>query len=569
MARLESLGKVHNADVLIVGGGLAGLWAAIRALQCRPDLSVLVVDAAYIGKSGHAYFAQGQLVTWLPEEDDLDEWVEDVARGNEWLCPQDMVEDCLKNSLARIEDHERFGIRYHRRKGTYWRQLCRGLTKVKLIHSPRIGGQGMMLALRGEALRLGARLMSHVTALDLLRDSRGAAAGAVGMGIRDGVFHVFRAKSTVLCTNTFSFRSYFVYDQPGSGPVMAYKAGARVRNAEFHLLRPASPKFYFEGQGTAATYGARFLDARRRTFMERYDPVLGDRSDFPALVRAMVIEKQKGNGTFYFDTTTIPPGDRGLWSGESWQGYMDLAVRKLKDMGIDLFKDPQEYVPMYTVSKIGIRSDIRCATDVPALFTAGFAQAFNLEIFNGWSIASTVWSGHRAGESAAAYAAGRRMPRQSHARVRDLKRLAYEGLERKKGGGLDPDAVVLKLQKILFPYDVFFIRKADRLERALAAVLDLQAEAGREMFAPDIHELVRFNDTRQMLIAAEMSLRASLLRTESRSSCFREDHAHRDDRSWLKWIDLREGGGRMELTTEPVPFEGYKFRPPDLARTAV
>ncbi len=165
MARLESLGKVHNADILIVGGGLAGLWAAIRALQCRPDLSVLVVDAAYIGKSGHAYFAQGQLVTWLPEKDDLDEWVEDVARGNEWLCPQDMVEDCLKNSLARIEDHERFGIRYHRRKGTYWRQLCRGLTKVKLIHSPQIGGQGMMLA-RGEVgllkrLVLGADQKTH------------------------------------------------------------------------------------------------------------------------------------------------------------------------------------------------------------------------------------------------------------------------------------------------------------------------------------------------------------------------------------------------------------------------
>ena len=72
-----------------------------------------------------------------------------------------------------------------------------------------------------------------------------------------------------------------------------------------------------------------------------------------------------------------------------------------------------------------------------------------------------------------------------------------------------------------------------------------------------------------MLIAAEMSLRASLLRTESRSSCFREDHPHRDNGSWLKWIDLREGGGRMALTTEPVPFENYKFRPPNLAQTAV
>lgn len=560
MAKLESAGKVHDVDVLVVGGGLAGLWAAIRALECRPDLGVRVVDAAYIGKAGHAYFAQGQLVTWLPEEDDLDEWVEDVARGNEWLCPQDFVEDCLKHSLDRIHDHERFGIRYHRKEGKYWRQVCRGLTKVRLIHSPPAGGRGMMLALREEALRRGAQLMSHVTVEGLTQDGRGAVTGAVGMGVRDGVFHIFRAKATVLCTNTISFRSYFVYDQPGSGPVMACKAGARVRNAEFHLLRPASPKFYFEGQGSAATYGARFLDAAGRTFMERYDPVLADRSDFPALVRAMVLEKLKGNDRFYFDTTTIPPEDRGLWNGEAWKGYMDLAVRKLKDMGIDVFEKPQEYVPQYTVSKIGVRTDIRCATDVPGLFAAGFAQAFNLEIFNGWSIASTVWSGHRAGESAAAFAAGRSAPRLSHAQVADLRRSHYEGLERK--GPLDPDQVVLKLQKILFPYDVFFIRRADRLERALRAVLDLQEEAEREMSAPDIHELVRFNDTRKMLTAAEMSLRASILRTETRSSCFRQDYPVRDDRNWLRWIDLQDAGGRMELTTEPVPFERYRFRPP-------
>src|SRR6185312_16782336 len=110
-----------------------------------------------------------------------------------------------------------------------------------------------------------------------------------------------------------SFRSGFARDITGTGTLLAYRAGAILRNAECSYTRPGSPTFYFEGITFAAQEGARFVNAKDEAFMPKYEPLWGDEADVPRIARAMVIERQKDNHPIYFDMSGIPESVHSLW----------------------------------------------------------------------------------------------------------------------------------------------------------------------------------------------------------------------------------------------------------------
>jgi succinate dehydrogenase/fumarate reductase flavoprotein subunit len=116
----------------------------------------------------------------------------------------------------------------------------------------------------------------------------------------------------------------------------------------------------------------------------------------------------------------------------------------------------------------------------------------------------------------------------------------------------ESDRILRDLQAVMFAYDVGILKSADRIERALHNV-DALAQQVREIAAPHTHELVRLKETEAMLLAAQFMLRASLLRTESRLSHFREDFPHRDDADWLVWIDISPGSEQPVLNKTPIP----------------
>jgi succinate dehydrogenase/fumarate reductase flavoprotein subunit len=104
----------------------------------------------------------------------------------------------------------------------------------------------------------------------------------------------------------------------------------------------------------------------------------------------------------------------------------------------------------------------------------------------------------------------------------------------------------------MFAYDVTVWKRADRLEAALAKLAAIR-DGFAALAAPHTHELVRLKETEAMLMAAEIILRTSLVRTESRLSHFREDHDIRDDKGWLAWIDVTEKDGKPVLEKTPIP----------------
>ena len=138
-----------------------------------------------------------------------------------------------------------------------------------------------------------------------------------------------------------------------------------------------------------------------------------------------------------------------------------------------------------------------------------------------------------------------------------MKRALYEPL---LNGGHRPHDVLLDVQKTVFPYDVIIIKSEERLKAALATLENIRQEVIPHMGAKDPRELMRLRETRCIAHLIEVFLRASLLRTETRASHYREDYPKRDDKNWLKWIFVSNRDGKIDFRHEPLPLDKYKYK---------
>ena len=142
--------------------------------------------------------------------------------------------------------------------------------------------------------------------------------------------------------------------------------------------------------------------------------------------------------------------------------------------------------------------------------------------------------------------------------VEDLKKSIREPIERK--GGFSPRWVAETLRSYMMPYFVMYIKHEDRLKAALTNVEFIRNHLVPRMVANDAHELRLAHETKSMALNAEMKLRSSMFRKESRGNHYREDYPRRDDPDWLVWVLLKEEDGKMTVYKKPMPEEWW----PDL-----
>jgi succinate dehydrogenase/fumarate reductase flavoprotein subunit len=388
----------------------------------------------------------------------------------------------------------------------------------------------------------------------------GRATGVVGLDRGTGVPCVLRAGAVVLAAGDCSFRGNYVGTGAATGDALrlAFDAGVRLANLEFLAVNTAPPAWGFEGTGVVLRWGGRLRDAQGRPFMHRHHPD-GDAAEIGALVQAMAREVRAGNGPPFSLDVAWPMGHvlRRIFAGMG--GFMPRNLEKLRRLGIDPFTAPQTWMPAVQSLRGGVRTDIDGASDLPGLFAAGLSQAFDPGLFNGWSTMRAMWSGEHAGRAAARFAAtagqGVVDGEQAAARVAE----ARAALARR--GGLDADELLARLQRTIFPFDVSILKHGARLGAALRAVEELRA-AVPALVARDPHALCKVHETASMVLVAELFLRASLARRESRGDHCREDFPARDDRHGLAWTTLRrDAAGRVALDADPVPFARYPLRP--------
>jgi succinate dehydrogenase/fumarate reductase flavoprotein subunit len=568
----------HRTDLLVVGSGFAGLWAAIAARD-RGIEEVTILDKGDVARSSQSRMSAGATV-YLLEEDDLDTWVRDVAEAQQWLCHQDMVEDMLASSTSRLQALEGWGVRYeHLPDGSRLRLPSRGFQDLKMMVLPtyrgRTGGRAVTTALREQVVRRRCELLPRLFATDLLTGDEGVE-GVVAIERGSGAPHVVHAKAVVLAAGDCSFRGHYagVDSTTGDGVALALRAGARVANMEFLCVNTGPVGFGFEGTGIALRFGGVFRNAEGDAFMASYHPD-ADAAELGHLVRAMAIEEEHGRGPVRLDLSAAAHEHSFLRVAfDRMGGFMPMNLARMAAEGVDVFGEPLEWEPAIQTLRGGVRTEVDGATDLPGLFAAGMTQAFDPGLFNGWSSSRAMWSGEKAGTAAAALLAGRSHERSSGAHssqrreaVLRLVRSAREPLSADRRHAPTPDEVLGALQEALFSREVCLRKTHEALAGALAEVQVL-GEVAEQMRAADPHDLVKAHETSHMVLAAELFLRGSLMRRESRGDHQRADHENTDP-SWLCWIDQHLAEPRAEERTgtevvvelEPVPLQRYRFGP--------
>ncbi len=538
-----------DTDVLVVGAGAGGLIAALSAKRHGPPgTRVTLVDSWLIGRTGHTAFSNAWTIVALPG-DDIDGILHEIVAGNDGIADQELVRQSLIDSHARLQDFEKMGMHFHRDEdGRYKRRPTRGLDLARVMY-PEGGGLEFAWKLRRALEAEGVQLIDRLFVTGLMRSGSDRITGAVGINSRTGEFNVIKARATIVATNAITFRSGFVRDITGTGTLLAFRAGASLRNAEFSYVRPGTPKFYFEGITFAIQEGASWVNDKGERFMEAYEPEWGDEADVPRIARAMAMEQRKGNAPLYLDMSAIPESmrDEFIRSKVRW---MDNFFRKLGDEAkTDMFgKTP--YYALNQMTKMGIRTGADCRSDVPGLLAAGLAQAGCANHFAGFHIGLCVGNGWIAGRSAIQDLDGLRQHALDGGEVQALFAETRAPLD--SAAQAESDRILRNLQAVMFSYDVGILKREDRLQAAFERVGAL-VEEFKELAAPHTHELVRLKETEAMLMAARFILGASLYRTESRLSHFREDHDTRDDASWLVWVDITESGNGPAFSKTPVP----------------
>ena len=561
MSHDHSLWEVLKSDVLIIGGGFGGLWAALRAAES--GASVTLVDKSFAGKSGHSYFAGGAMMVLLPE-DDLDEYVYDITLGNEWLVDQEMVAAVFKGSYDRLKDLEFFGLPFRKKDGSYVWTKARGTRNVKNLWPEHATAADEVTILRKVALARDVKVVDHVYIYDLVKDAGGSIAGAVGIGVKDPKNYLLHAKSVVIATNPGGYRGHHLAcELQGTGPFMAYDAGAGIKNPEFHYINIRPAKHEIEGSGILPAIGARWTNAKGVHYMDTYDPVLKDRAPVSKIVVAAAKEAMKGNAPISIDVEGMTEEEREKFRVlQVSHGWMPILFEKCRrEEGYDPLRDNIEWQPAYEANKLGVDADLNCGTAIDGLFAAGMARPLGINPFTGWSIASCTWSGYRAGESAGEYA-----------KDTELRTIDFNGLTKstetflkplKPEQGVDPDSLVHEIQKILFPVDALIIMSESKLQNALDQILTMKAENLPHLKATDVRTLIKAKEAQTMILSAEMTLKASMMRKETRENIFyREDYNAVDNKNWLKWIiATKDHDGEIYFSTEDIPFEKYPFKP--------
>jgi succinate dehydrogenase / fumarate reductase flavoprotein subunit len=561
MAKTEDLGEVISTDVMIVGGGIGGLVAAIKAKEESPKLNVLLLDKQTVGWAGKTPKGAGGIWLMTPE-DDLDEFVEYHVRNiGCYLNDQELLLSFGRETYGAMEQLEGWGVNVPRNAEGK-------LDTVKWL-SPKwsftVLDLDMMFPLRERARKLGVNILDKVQVVEILnQDDR--VVGAVGFNIFDGRFFIFQAKATLLANGGCNYRVMRMWASGcGDGIAAAYRAGAEMRNAEFG-------NFYdvvWKDTSSAAYLGQNFLyNGAGESISKRYMPE--PLPDIPiAIALGMEREVSEGRGPLTVDMSQLVnrykqiPFQQGRPHLHAFHGRSQAKLLK--------YGPPPTPRPEVTLGFHGefspIKVDHDMKTSLPGLWAIGDASWAG----SGWQgaipppggirgsgLMNAVLAALRGGPSSARFASQKTATGTNYAEVKRLKKDLFSPMKREKG--ILPVDVIYAIQDVVSPIKYNLRRSKERLEEALSKIEEVQ-ERLPELCAKDGHGLGKCHEAKAMAVCAEMNFRSALMRTESRGWHYREDYPDRDDRNWLKWVIIKQEAGKMALSTEPIPIDRYKVKP--------
>jgi len=580
--------------VLVIGAGGAGLRAAIEASAAGVRVGLLC--KSLLGKA-HTVMAEGGIAAALANTDDRDSWkvhFADTMRGGQYVNNWRMAELHAREAPDRVRELEAWGAVFDRTAdGRILQRNFGGHKYPRLAHVGDRTGLEMIRTLQDHGIHRGLDIHMELTVITLLTDD-GRVAGAVAYDRERGRFRVFRAKAVVLATGGIG-RAYRItsnsWEGTGDGHGLAYRAGADLIDMEFVQFHPTGMVWPPSVQGLLVTEGVRgeggvLRNSEGRRFMfddipENYRSQTADNPEEgwrytqgdknarrpPELLtrdhvaRCIVREIKAGRGS--------PHGGVFLdisWIKEKLPNAAEHIRKKLPSMyhqfkelaNIDITTEAMEIGPTthYVMGGVKVDSDSQMST-LPGLFAAGECAAGinGANRLGGNSLSDLLVFGKRAGEYAAAFAAGNALPGVDERQVTASITRALEPFERQDGAE-NPFRVQQDLQGMMQDL-VGIVRREEEMREALARLGGLKARAARAGVTGHREYNTGWHtaqDLDNLLTVSEAITRSALERQESRGGHFREDYPQKDPAFATFNVAVRRTHeGAMEVSRVPIP----------------
>jgi len=560
---------VREHDVLIVGGGLAGLRAAIEAGK-RADTAV--VSKLHPLRS-HTGAAQGGIAASLgnASDDSVDLHLFDTVKGSDYLCDQDAAEILVKEAPMNIYELEHMGAAFSRTKeGRIAQRPFGGHSRPRACYAADWTGHTVLHTVYEQSLTAGVTFYDEWYALAIAMVD-GACAGIVAMDIATGEIEPFHAKAVIFATGGYG-RAFKItsnaYANTGDGLALVLDAGLQIQDMEFVQFHPTG----LYQQGILVTEGARgeggyLINDKGERFMERYAKEKMELAPRDVISRAIQTEILEGRGIGGKDFVYLDI--RHLGREKILERLPQIRDLAMSFVGVDPIEAPIPIQPTAHYSMGGIPTDVHGQVimgperkPVPGLFAAGECACVSVHGANRLgtnSLLEAVVFGRRAGIAAGEYASKtEKVPFPEE--VLERTREDIEELRGSKGKESAP-LIRTELQETMTNLCGIFRNEGD-LRNCIEKIHELR-ERFKDITVHDQSktfntELINTLETKHLLEFSEIIAVGAEARRESRGAHFRTDYPKRDDENWLKHTLAWRENDRVRLGYKDVVITKYQ-----------
>lgn len=557
-----------KTDILVLGSGGAGLFAALHAHQANPNLHITIAVKGLLGKCGCTRMVQGGYNVALAEGDSVERHFMDTIEGGKWLSDQELAWTLVTKSVERIHELENeLGCFFDRNPdGTIHQKAFAGQTFDRTVHKGDLTGIEIINRLAEQVWARGIHRLEEHRAIELIKSADGKAiAGVLMLNMRTGQFVMVRAKAVLLGTG--GGPTMYKYHTPSGdkscdGLAMALRAGLVLRDMEMVQFHPtgmlAGPDTRMTGtvleEGLRGA-GGYLLNGNQERFMGNYDP-RNERATRDIVSRSIYSEMRAGrvspNGGVYIQMHHLGPENvRKLFKG---------MVERCADSGFDLAGGLVEVVPTAHYMMGGVVFHADTSTDLPGLFAAGedTGGVHGANRLGGNGVANSTVFGGIAGDTMSHYVSNREFLEPNQESIEQSIAMHRKPLTQAQG---DIEFIRDELADCMWD-QVGILRNQNDLVAARERLDRLDAML-QTMGVGDTNPAFNLTwqdwmNLRNLLLVSKTVVEAALVRENSRGAHYREDYPEEGDLETSYYTAVQMDGDQLRIDKKPVIFSMVK-----------